>query len=212
MEKKNYIQKLIVTGKGELTGFISICKPSQKYGNYQANILLSKEEGEALVKTLEELQTAQFIKEGRKGKLAPLPCQPYAVQDKDTGKEIPDKDGRYILKTGLKEKTPSGKLNPKPRVINAHKVDVTGNLNIGEGTIAKLQVLLSGYKAPMGIGVSAKLKGVQIINLVEYQNNNFSVDMFDEEEGFDGVGEEFTEEVIEETTTTEEADEEEADY
>lgn len=211
MAKKDYIQKLIVTGKGELTGFISICKPSQNYRKYQAQILLSKEEGEALVKTLEELQAAQFVKEGRKGKLAPLPCQPYAVQDKDTGKEIPDKDGRYILKTNLDETTSKGTLNPKPIVINAHKQPVTGNLNIGEGTIARLQVLFKGYKAPIGIGVSAKLKGVQIINLVEYQNNNFSIDMFDEEEGFDGVGEEFTEEEVT-TTEVEEADEEEVDF
>ena len=60
-------------------------------------------------------------------------------------------------------------------------------------------------------GVAAKLGMVQIIEVVEYSGGGFSADAFDEEEGFDGVGDEFTEDTIDvsdsENVETEEDDE-----
>lgn len=205
--KKDYVKKRYTTGKGVLTGFISIIKPSKNYDNYQAHILISKEEGEALIKELKELQQEQFILCGKKGKLAELPCKPYTIQDENTGEEIPDPEGRYILKTGNKAHNTKGETIPRPVLINAKKQPITGKVNIGEGTTARLLVTFTGYKAPIGIGISAKLLGCQIIELVEYSGSGFTLDAFDEEEGFDGVGEDFTE--TEAPSTEEETEEEE---
>lgn len=204
-ETKNVKEKY-VTGKGELTGFIAVLQPSKRFDNYTANILLSKEEGETLTKKMKELQKEQYIISGKKGKLAPLPIEPYAIQNEDTGETTPDSEGRYLLKTGNKAHNSKGEPMPKPNFFNAKGKPITGSISIGEGTVARLSLLLSGYKAPMGIGVTAKLKGGQIINLVEYKGNGCSMDDFEVEEGFDGVGEAFTDTTPE---TTEETEEEE---
>ena len=204
-EKTKSVKKKYVTGKGILTGFIAIQKPSQQFDNYTANILLSKAEGEKLVKELKELQKEQFALSGKKGKLAELPCKPYMIQDEETGEELPDTLCRYIFKAGGKAHNDSGELILQPQLINAKCQPIKGELNIGEGTVARLQVMLKGYKAPMGIGVSAKLLGCQIIDLVQYASG-FSAEDFDEEEGFDGTGTEFREET---KVVAEDSDEEE---
>ncbi len=192
-EQTKNIREKYVTGKGELTGFIAILKPSEKYDNYTASILLSKEEGEALTQKIKDLQKEQFIICGKKGKLAPLPIEPYMTTNEETGEQIPDEQGRYLLKTGNKAHTSKGEPKPKPKFFNAKGQVITGSISVGEGTIARLSLTLSGYKAPMGIGITAKLKGGQIIKLVEYKGNGCSMDDFEvEEDGFDGIGEAFT--------------------
>lgn len=207
-EKIKNVKEKYTTGKGQLTGFIAITQPSQQYDNYQANILLSKEEGESLTAKLKELQKEQFILCGRKGKLAELPIKPYTTQNEETGEQVADKEGRYVLKTGNKGHNTKGEVMPKPVILNAKLQPITGKISIGEGTIARLQVSLNGYKAPMGIGISAKLLGCQIIDLVEYVGGGFSLDGFSEEDGFDGTGDGFTEETAEPVAGEEEEIEE----
>lgn len=207
---KEHVKEKYVTGKGELVGFISIVKPSTKYDSkgkdgYVAHILLPKEEGEALVTKLKEIRTEQFKKYGKGTKVAELPCLPYEIVDKETGEATPDAEGRYIFKTKASAYIENGKPKFKPALYNA-KCKPINNISIGEGTVAKLAVTLSGYSVAGKTGVSAKLGAVQIIDLVEFSGGAFSANTFDEEEGFDGIGEDFkddtdtltdTEEVIE---------------
>lgn len=212
---KEHIVKKYVTGKGELTGFISVIKPSTKFdkeGIYKADILLPKEEGEKLAALIKEIRTEQFQKYGKKTKVADLTkCVPYTTQNEETGEEIADPEGRYILKTNAKAFIEGGKAKFKPQIFNAKKQPITGNISIGEGTTARLGVTLSGYSVAGKTGVSVKLGLVQIIDLVEYSGGGFDLDELDEEEGFDGVGTEFE---VEETTAeaAEDTDEEEADF
>ena len=206
-EKTNNVKKKYTTGKGELVGYVSVLAPSRQYDTYNAQILLSKEEGEALTKDLTELRKEQFQLCGKKGKLVDLPIKPYMIQDEETGEETPDKEGRYILKTGGKGHNSKGEALAKPQFINAKCQPITGQVSIGEGTIARLSILFQGYKSPIGIGISAKLKGGQIIKLVEYASG-FDVSDFEvEEDGFDGVGIEVKEET--KPAATEDTDEEE---
>ena len=214
---KQHITKKYVTGKGELVGFISIVKPSTKFdkdGVYKADILLPKEEGEKLAALIKEVRTEQFKTYGKGTKVADLTkCVPYAIVDEETGEETPDAEGRYILKSNSKAFIENGKPKNKIMIYNAKKQPVK-NVNVGEGTIARLGVVLSGYSVAGKTGVSVKLGMVQIINLVEYQGGGWSADGLDEEEGFDGLGEEF-----DDTVTAEKNDEvpfdeddEEADF
>ena len=206
---KEHVTDKYVTGKGELTGFIALTKPSTKFnkqGVFTTNILLSKEEGEALVEKLKTIRTEQFKKYGKGTKAAEITkCKPYTTVNEETGEEIPDPQGRYVLNANASAYIENGKIGKRIKIINAKKQEVK-NINIGEGTIARLGLNLSGYSVAGKTGVSVKLGMVQIINLVEYQNGGFSLDAFDEEEGFDGIGEDFkddtdtltdTEEVIE---------------
>ena len=208
---KEHVTEKYVTGKGELTGFIALIKPSTRFnkkGVYTANILLPKEEGKELEAKVKEVRTEQFKTFGKGTKVTELPIKPYEIVDEETGEATPDPEGRYILKTSASAYIENGKIGKRIQIINAKKQPVK-NISIGEGTIARLGVVLSGYSVAGKTGVSVKLGLVQIIELVEYASSGFDINAFDEEEGFDGVGTEFTEE---ETTTPEdtaEADEEE---
>lgn len=201
-EKIKNVSKKYVTEKRELQGFISLLQPSQRFRTYSTNVLLTKEEGEALCEEMKKMRHEQYVLNGKKGQLADLPCTPFGKQNEDTGEFIPDPEGRYVLKTKIAEKTQSGKMNPKPMIVNAKGQPITGTLKIGEGTIAKVHVTLSGYATGGKVGITAKLLGVQIFELVEYEtSSSISLSDFDvEETGFDGVGEATTEE-----TATQEA-------
>lgn len=209
---KDHITKKYVTGKGELTGFIAICKPSVKFnkkGTYSLGILLPKKEGEELTELMKEVRAEQFKTYGKKTKVQDLPCKPYEIINEETGEATPDPEGRYILKASASAYIENGKIGKRIQIINAKKQPVK-NISVGEGTIAKVGIVISGYSVAGKTGVSAKLGLVQIIELVEYSGGAFSADDFDEEEGFDGVGEEFTDDKID-TSASEDADNEEDD-
>ena len=217
---KQHVTDKYVTGKGELVGFIALTKPSTKFnkeGVYTVNILLPKEEGEALYQKIKDIRTEQFKTYGKGTKVADITkCKPYTTVDEETGEEIADPAGRYVLTANSSAYIKDGKIGKRIQIINAKKKPVK-NISIGEGTIARLGVVLSGYSVAGKTGVSVKLGLVQIIELVEYSGSAFSLDAFDEEDGFDGLGEEFTDDA---PTTPEnnnevpfdEDDDEEADF
>lgn len=209
---KDHITKKYVTGKGELTGYIAICKPSVKFnkkGTYSLGILLPKKEGEELTELMKEVRAEQFKTYGKKTKVQDLPCKPYEIVNEEDGTATPDPEGRYILKASASAYIENGKIGKRIQIINAKKQPVK-NISVGEGTIAKVGIVISGYSVAGKTGVSAKLGLVQIIELVEYSGGAFSADDFDEEEGFDGVGEDFTDDKID-TSASEDADNEEDD-
>lgn len=209
---KEHVTEKYVTGKGELTGFIALIKPSTKFnknGVYTANILLDAKEGKEAEAKFKNVRTEQFKQYGKGTKVADLPIKPYEIVNEETGEATADPQGRYILKTNSSAYIENGKIGKRIPIINAKKQPVK-NISIGEGTIARLGVTISGYTVAGKTGVSAKLGMVQIIDLVEYSGGGFSMDAFDEEEGFDGVGEDFTEETTAEEVAEE--DDEEADF
>lgn len=214
---KEHVTEKYVTGKGELVGFIALTKPSTKFnkkGVYSANILLPKKEGEELAQKIKDIRTEQFKRYGKGTKVAEIPCIPYEIVNPETGEATLDEQGRYILKTNASAYIENGKIGKRVMIINAKK-QMVKDLNIGEGTVAKLGVVLSGYSVAGKTGVSVKLGLVQIIDLVEYSGSAFSLDMFDEEEGFDGLGEEFKDDAVAQTTTedaSEDGEEEELDF
>lgn len=211
---KEHVTDKYVTGKGELTGFIALIKPSTKFnkkGTYTANILLDAKEGKEAEAKFKAVRTEQFKQYGKGTKVADLPIKLYEIVNEETGEATPDPQGRYILKTNASAYIENGKIGKRIPIINAKKQPVK-NVSVGEGTIARLGVTLSGYTVAGKTGVSAKLGMVQIIDLVEYSGGGFSADAFDEEEGFDGVGDEFTEEETTVETSEDEEDDEEADF
>lgn len=195
MGKKESVSKKLVTGKGELTGFISLFKPSTKFdkdGVYQAHIILPKEEGERIASEIKAIRTEQFKTYGKGTKVADLTqCVPLTIVDDETGEETPDAEGRYVLKTKAKAFVKEGKPTAFVKVMDAKLRPLT-NVSIGAGTIAKLGVTLDGYCIAGKTGVSVKLKMVQIINLVEYAGGGNPEEFgFTAEEGFEGSEENY---------------------
>lgn len=200
-EKKSVSEKY-TTGKGTLTGFISLFEPSTKFnkeGVYQAHLLLSKDEGEKLASKIKEIRTQQFKQFGKGTKVVEITqCVPYTTVNDETGEEVGDAEGRYILKTKASAFIKDGKITQKIPVLDAKLKPVTG-VKVGEGTIARLGVELAGYSVAGKTGVSVKLKLVQIINLVEYSGGATAESFgLTQEDGFD-----FEESDVEEITTTE---------
>lgn len=212
---KEHVTEKYVTGKGELTGFIALSKPSTKFnkkGVYTLGILLPKEEGEALTEKIKNIRTEQFKQYGKKTKVTDLPIKVYENVNEDTGEATPDPQGRYILKASCSAYIENGKIGKRPKLINA-KLQPVKNVSVGEGTIARVGVVLSGYSVAGKTGVSVKLGMVQIINLVEYSGSGFNSDDFEEEEGFDGVGEEFDDTPIKaEDSEDDEVEDEEEEF
>lgn len=206
MAKKEHVVKKYTTGKGQLTGFISLDKPSTKFdkdGVYSTNILLSEEEGTKLADEIKAVRTEQFKKFGKGTKVTELTqCVPFTTVDEETGEEMPDEEGRYVLKTKAGAYIKDGKPTFKPQLFDAKGNKVTIN-NIGAGTVAKLAVELSGYSVAGKTGVSVKLKAVQIIDLVEFGGGSAESYGFGEEEGFEGTEE------VEETKAVETAEDDE---
>lgn len=206
MAKKEHVTANYTTGKGQLVGFISINEPSTKFdkdGVYSTNILLSKEEGEKLAEKIKAVRTEQFKAYGKGTKVADLTqCVPFTTVDEETGEEIVDEEGRFILKTKAKAFIKDGKPAFRPQLFDSkgNKISIS---NIGAGTVAKVAVELSGYSVAGKTGVSVKLKAVQIIDLVEFGGGSAESYGFGEEEGFEGT------EKVEETKAVETSEDDE---
>ena len=203
MANKETVTKKIVTGVGELTGFISLFKPSTRYdkdGTYQANIILPKEEGERIAAIIKDVRTEQFKTYGKGTKVTDLTqCSPLTIVDEETGEETPDEEGRYIFKTKAKAFVKDGKPTAFIQVMDSKLRPMT-NASVGAGTKAKLGAVLSGYCVAGKTGVSVKLKMVQILDLVKYKGGENPEDFgFTAEDGFEGTEENFAE--VKETST-----------
>lgn len=202
-----------ITVKGELVGFNAIVQPStmfNKEGVYNANILLSTDEGKKLADKLKEVRTSQFKTYGKGSKVAEITgCKPYEKVDDETGEAILDDENRYIFKAKAKAYVENGK--PKIKIpIYDSKLNPAQAAKIGEGSIVRLSVELVGYTVAGKTGVSVKLKGVQIINLVEYTGSQSaeSLGFAEEDDGYIVSDEDD----IEETSDSTEEDDEEEDF
>lgn len=100
-----------------------------------------------------------------------------------------DDDNNLVVKAKLpfQVNTKSGKSwQQKPALFDAkgQKVDTT-NLRIGSGTRARLAVEISTYNNPAtGAGISLRLRGVQLIEIVEPKGNSAGDFGFGAEDGF----------------------------
>lgn len=177
----------IVTPKGELTGYNALFEPSTKFdkkGVFNANILLPKEEGEKILALVKDVQKAQFREFKQKNdKLAEITAiKPYSTINEE-GEEIIDEKGRYILKTKCSANIEEGVINNRIAVFDSrlHPLKV---LPVGEGSIVRLKIKLSGYCVGGKVGVSIRLNAVQIIKYIPYEGESSS-EGFDIEEGFE---------------------------
>lgn len=211
--KKESVSEKIVTGKAELTGFISIFEPSTKFnkdGVYSTNALISKEEGEKIAEKIKEIRKKQHKEYGKGTKITDYEaCIPYVIEEKDDDGEVinstPDKEGRYILKIKAKAYIKDGKPTNKIAVFDSKGKPIS-KASIGNGTIAKLCLILEGYSVAGKTAVSVKLKAVQILELVEFQGGTADSYGFEEEDGFE------YDEASEDEAAENDEDDEEADF
>lgn len=120
-------------------------------------------------------------------------------------------DGSIVVKTKLRA---SGIKDGKPWTARPAVFDSRGNLiktedmpKIGGGSVVKVAVDVVPYLGANGVGISMRLKGVQLITLVEYGAGEVSAEgmgFTSDEEGYIHGGESFP---LEEASADTESDE-----
>ena len=165
-------------------------EPDTKFdanGVYSISLVLPEVDASEMCEYLDGLVEAKFddevkAKPALKNQLSKNP--PYSpVYDRETG----DATGEIEFKFKLKAKvnTRDGRtFEQKVAVVDAKRTPMKDEIAVGNGSDVKvafepMPYMVAGTKM---VGVSLRLKAVQVINLVEYGSPATSV--FDEEDGF----------------------------
>lgn len=86
--------------------------------------------------------------------------------------EADDEEGGWVLKASLKAKvtTKSGRSwDQRPALFDSRGKPMSGETRIGSGSKLKLACeVVPYYTGALGFGISLRLRGVQVIDLVEY--------------------------------------------
>lgn len=171
--------KTMVTPLGEAI-YPRLMKPDTRFnelGEYRITLKIKKLEAAKMILDIDnhlEQTIATFEKEA-KGKKIRLSTKPYTVEG-----------DFFILKMKLKasgvNKKTQQKFQQRPVVVDAKKNPMTVDTYIGSGSMCKCVFDLIPYNSPLvGAGVSARLKMVQVIELVTKDKAD---NLLQEEEGY----------------------------
>lgn len=165
-----------------------VFEPDTKFdpnGIYSVNLLIPEAEAAEICEYLDGVVQERYdqeIKEKPKMKASLSTKSPYEPEYDQDGN--PTGNIEFKLKLKAKVQTRTGEMyDQKPIVVDAKRTPMDGDTAIGNGSVIKVAyepipyVMASTKQA----GVSLRLKGVQVIDLVEYGGG---ANMFDEEDGF----------------------------
>ena len=158
-------------------------RPDVKFseaGEYKVVVKIPEAKAKGMIAIYEKaiqdsISEAEQKLNGKKVKLAP---KPYSIED---GFAL----FKYKMKaTGVNRKTKEP-FSQRPALFDAKKNPLNPtSCNIWGGSKMKVAYNLRGYYSPaLGAGVTAQLKAVQIIELVESKQ----VDLFSKEDGFEAT-------------------------
>jgi hypothetical protein len=215
-----------VSPKGKLQ-WAKLFTPEKKFatkqkpnGVYAVDLILPKEVAAPMQKLLKEMDDAHFKKtanealkkfrEGKDGekdnfkdglafakakemKRNPVPGKPVKDENLEETGEI-----KFSFKEDAvwEKKDGTWRKEMKPSVRNAKNKPWDKTKEIGNGSLGKVAYEIKSYDTP-AIGVSIKLRGVQVLDWVEYTGSGGDSSPFEEEEGEDINAEEAVEEAEE---------------
>jgi hypothetical protein len=177
--------KNIISGKAM---WAKVFDPDTKFdpnGVYTVNVLVPEADAAEMCEHLDQIVQKRFDEEvkafpAKKKSLSTRPAYDDAV-DKDGN---PTGDIEFKLKLKAKVQRRDGSIyNQKPMVVDAKRTPLEDTL-IGNGSTVKVAFEPVPYvmASTKQVGVSLRLKGLQVIDLVEYDGTGSN--MFDEEDGF----------------------------
>ncbi|MEM6746805.1 MAG: hypothetical protein AAF608_05245 [Pseudomonadota bacterium] len=147
-------------------GYTHVHAPDTKYGNkYKGEVNLSREKARPFVKACKQVATEEWGPQGAEDVHMPWKV---SEEDRDT----------IIIKAKSDPKYPPSVTDIDGIVIPRKKVP-----NIGAGTRGKLSMKLVAVEVNGKRYISARLNGVQIINLVEFGQGGFESARDELEEG-----------------------------
>ena len=182
-------QKQRLTSPKGVAMYPSLDKPDTKFdtaGKYNVKLRIPKEECEEFMKTIKAVFDANYAdaveKHGDNVKKANLPFKPHEEEGKKTGDIVFNfaMKARGTSKDGTQWEQRPKIFGPAGELIPAAQVP-----KIGGGSVLKVNHHVDGwYTAIAGAGVSLRLRGVQVIELVEYGGGGTAEDF-----GFAAEGE-----------------------
>lgn len=166
-----------------------VFEPDTKFnpdGVYSINVAMPEAEAASVCEQLDDLindYASKVVKEQPKLKSVLSTRDPYEKEYDDAGNET----GNVIFKPKMKASgtTKDGqRWNRKPIVVDAKLTPLTRDTLIGNKSTVKVSFEPAPYYMPSNkqVGVSLRMEGVQVIDLVPYEGSGSS--LFDEEEGF----------------------------
>ena len=167
-----------------------VFEPDTKFnplGDFSINLQMPVADAAVMSEKLESIVQAEFKeaieKDPRlKNTLSTQEvCQP--VYDRDTGDDTGNVEFKFKLKAKV-QKRDGSYYEQQPAVLDSKKVPMSKDTLIGNGSKVKVAFEPIPYvmASTKKVGVSLRLKAVQVIDLVEYGNSAASV--FDEEDGY----------------------------
>lgn len=167
-----------------------VFEPDTKFnpdGDYSINIQMPVADSIEMSEKLDALVQAKFneaVKEDPrlKNQLTTRPsCQP--VFDRDTGDDTGNVEFKFKLKAKIKKRDGSV-YEQSPAVFDSKVKPMDKSALIGNGSRVKVafEPITYAMAATKQVGVSLRLKAVQVLELVEYGTSTTSV--FDEEDGY----------------------------
>jgi len=165
-----------------------VFEPDTKFnpeGVYSINVSIPEADAAHVCEQLDSLLTdysTKVVKEKPQLKATLSTRTPYETEYDDDGNET----GNVLFKAKMKASgtTKEGRTwQRKPVVVDSKLTPLTKSTLIGNGSSVIVAVEPSPYYMPSNkqAGVSLRMVGVQVTNLVEYQGAN---SIFDEEDGF----------------------------
>ena len=167
-----------------------VFEPDTKFdpnGIYSIDLIIPETEAQELCEYLDTVVQKRFDEEVKEypKKKATLSTKPPYEQDYDEdGNETGNLKFRFKLKA--KGQTRDGReYEQKPAVVDAKRKPITDEVSVGNGSVVKVAYEPIPYvmASTKQVGVSLRMKAVQIIDLVEYGGGAASV--FDDEDGFE---------------------------
>lgn len=180
-----------MTPKGRLK-YPRLAEPDTKFdadGEYKTALIVSKEAAQSFITkltTIIEKAVDSWKKENPKHKGKPINF-PWEDELDDNGDETGNVEFKFKTKAVGRSKKSGETWSNKPAILDSSGKEVSG-VNPWGGTVAKVGIEVSDFvfNNPSGVGVSPRLKLVQIIELVEGGSNAAAGFDIEAEDGFTG--------------------------
>jgi hypothetical protein len=167
-----------------------ISTPDTKFnvdGEYSVQVIVEESAAQDIISQLEAVRDtfeAEFIKDPKNKKIL------KQIKIRDVFEEETDEDGapsgNVVFRTKMKAVLKSAKTGKtyeqKPAVVDAKRTPIK-DPNIGNGSVINVAVEPAAYfmQSSKEIGVTLRLKAVQVLTLVQYGDAS---SCFDDEEGY----------------------------
>ena len=119
-----------------------------------------------------------------KGRKAYQEFLPYKVVLGDDGMESGIQFHFKMKASGVNSRTGQA-FTQRPMVVGPDKTPLPTNIKIANGSTGKVAYEMAPYQFGSGLGIQLRLRGVQVLNLIEWNGDSADDSMFSVEDGYE---------------------------